>query len=198
MSYVLVGSPRVRPFRVLWMLEELGLDYELRPYLPRTDEVRALSAPGKVPLLLVGDEVITDSAAILNYLADKHGKFTHPAGSLERGRQDGWVFRILDELEAPLWSMVKHSFGLPEEIRSDVALEAARAEFNLAVQNFWKIASGPFLMGDKMTVPDFLLVQIGDWAERMEVDPLPVPYQGYMKRIKARPGFQRANKLRHG
>ncbi len=196
MSYVLVGSPKVRPFRVLWMLEELGLNYELRPFMPRSDDVIGLSKPGKVPLLLVDDDIITDSAAIMTYLSDKYSKFTYPAGSLERAQQDGWTFRILDELEAPLWSMVKHSFALPEDMRSPAALDAARSEFNWAVQNFWKIASGPFLMGDKLTVPDFLLVQIGDWAEKMDVDPLPTPYQGYIKRIKARPAFQKADKLR--
>lgn len=198
MTYVVIGSPKVRPFRVVWMLEELGLDYELRPFMPRTDEVKTLSAPGKVPLLLVGDEVISDSAAILTYLSDTYSKFTYPAGTLERGQQDAWTFRILDELESPLWSMVKHSFGLPDDLRSDAALQAARAEFNYAVANFWNIASGPFLMGDKLTVPDFLLVHIGDWAEQMGVDPLPVPYQGYLKRIKARPGYQRAAAIRAG
>lgn len=196
MNYTVIGRPRVRPFRVVWMLEELGLDYELRPAMPRTDEVRTLSAPGKVPLLLIDNGVITDSAAILTYLADKYDKFTYPAGSVLRAQQDGWTFRILDELEAPLWAVVKHSFGLPDEIRSDAALEAAKAEFNWAIKKFWDLASGSFLMGEKMTVPDFLLVQIGDWALQMDMDVLPVPYQEYMKPIMARPAFLRVDKLR--
>ena len=82
--YTVIGGVASRTFRVLWMLEELGADYEHRPASPHAEEVTAHSASGKIPVLLDGDAALTDSTAILTYLADKHGALTSPAGSLER------------------------------------------------------------------------------------------------------------------
>lgn len=81
--YKLIGPSKTRALRVVWMLEELGLDYEIDPAGPHSDAVRAVSSSGKVPALFVGDDVIIDSVAIRQYLADKHVKFTYPAGSIE-------------------------------------------------------------------------------------------------------------------
>lgn len=63
--YKLVGNRATRAFRALWLLEELGVPYEHVPAAPRSEEVRAVSPLGKVPVLVVGDDVIADSTAIL-------------------------------------------------------------------------------------------------------------------------------------
>ncbi|MEM1302522.1 MAG: glutathione S-transferase N-terminal domain-containing protein, partial [Pseudomonadota bacterium] len=76
MTYTVIGSARSRAFRVLWALEELGVPYEHLAEGPRSDKVFELNPLGKVPVLLDGDEAITDSNAILHYLADKHGGLT--------------------------------------------------------------------------------------------------------------------------
>ena len=60
--------------RVLWALEELGLEYIHHSAAPRSEQVRALNPLGKIPILVDGDAVLTDSTAILTYLADKHGR----------------------------------------------------------------------------------------------------------------------------
>ena len=89
--YKLIGTPKTRAIRVLWMLEELGAEYTLDPVAPRSDEARAYNPSGKVPMLQVGDDVIIDSVAICQYLADVHGKFTAQAGTIERALQDSWT-----------------------------------------------------------------------------------------------------------
>jgi len=67
-----------RSLRVLWMLEELGLDYELRRYPrdPKTllapPELRRVHPLGKSPVLQDGDLVLAESGAILDYLADRY------------------------------------------------------------------------------------------------------------------------------
>ena len=93
--YTLYGSPSSRAFRVLWMLEELELPFEFVPSKPRSDEVLALNPSGKIPVLRDGEAVLTDSTAILTYLADKHGKLTHPAGSVARAHQDALTHTVL-------------------------------------------------------------------------------------------------------
>ena len=49
--YKLIGSPKTRAIRVLWMLEELGADYEIDPATPHSETVFAINPSGKVPAL---------------------------------------------------------------------------------------------------------------------------------------------------
>jgi glutathione S-transferase len=58
--YTVIGGVASRTFRVLWMLEELGARYTHRPEPPRSENVRALNASGKIPVLQDGDAVLTD------------------------------------------------------------------------------------------------------------------------------------------
>lgn len=67
-----------RSLRILWMLEELGLDYELQQYardrrtLMAPPELRQVHALGKAPILQDGSRVLAESGAILDYLADQY------------------------------------------------------------------------------------------------------------------------------
>ena len=66
------GDLRIRAFRVVWMCEELGLSWELEETFPWTDKIYAVNPLGKVPVLIDGDVQVYESAAILNYLAEKY------------------------------------------------------------------------------------------------------------------------------
>ena len=125
--YKLIGSPKTRAIRVVWMLEELGLDYEIDPAGPHSDAVLSANPSGKVPALKVGDDVIIDSVAICQYLADKHNKLTYPAGGIQRAQQDSWTHYALDDVDSILWFNAKNTFVLPEELRSEKAREACRS-----------------------------------------------------------------------
>ncbi|ETX15413.1 glutathione S-transferase [Roseivivax halodurans JCM 10272] len=192
MSYTLIGSGRTRAFRALWMLEELGADYTHVPAAPRAAEVTQVSPLGKVPVLIDGDHVIPDSGAILHYLADRHGALTYPAGTPERARQDAWTFRILDELDALLWTAARHSFVLPEAERVPEIKDAVKHE---VARNFTRIAAeipGPFVMGETMTVADILLCHCGSWAVAAKVPDLPPAMRDWSKPLRDRPAFKRA------
>src|SRR6478752_7736066 len=69
-----------RSFRPLWMLEELGLPYELKmlPFPPRVfaKEYLGINPLGTIPLMLDGETRMTESAAIAQYLVTKHGPTT--------------------------------------------------------------------------------------------------------------------------
>ena len=105
--YEIIGFPRTRAMRVIWLLEELGEPYEIDPAMPQSDKVRSVNPSGKVPVLMEDDEPITDSVAICTYLADKHGRFTFPAGTLKRARQDSFTQFGVDVLEGALWTAAK-------------------------------------------------------------------------------------------
>ncbi|MBP0483740.1 glutathione S-transferase family protein [Sagittula salina] len=192
MDYRLYGSARSRTFRVLWMLEELGVPYDHRPSAPRSDDIRAVNPTGKVPVLGVEGGLIRDSSAILTFLADRHGRFTAPAGSVERGQQDALTFRVLDELEAPLWFATRHTFVMPDPDRIPDVKAGCRADFARAVEALFEEVEGPFLMGEEMTVPDFILGHCGGWAHLANF-PEPAPaFADYLDRLRERPAFQRA------
>jgi glutathione S-transferase len=192
-TYTVIGAPRSRAMRVLWMLEELGQPYAHVPAAPRSPEIRAVNPAGKIPALKVGDETLLDSVAIVQFLADRHAAFTAPAGTLARARQDGFTQFCVDEVEGPLWTAGKHSFVLPEALRVPQVKETARAEFAAAMATLERrLGDGPFVMGDQFTVPDLLLGHCAGWAVAAKFD-LPSGAVGaYFDRLRARPALKRA------
>lgn len=191
--YTVIGAVKSRTLRVLWMLEELGQPYEHRPEPPRSEAVRALNPLGKVPVLLDGEAALTDSTAILTYLADKHGGMTFPAGTLERARQDGLTQFVLDELDALLWTAARHSFILPEERRVPEVKDSLRWEFQSAETRLAGfLGDGPFLMGETMTIPDIIAVHCLGWAITARFPQSDPALRAYAERLRDRPAFQRA------
>lgn len=162
--YTVIGSAKTRAFRVIWMLEELGESYDLVAAAPRSPEALAYNPTGKVPALLEDGELLTDSIAIMQYLADKHGKLTAPAGTHARARQDAMLFWLIDEFDAVLWAAAKHSFVFPEDQRVPVIKDSLKAEFSRSSAALAERLDGPFLMGDEMSVPDILAVHCINWA----------------------------------
>ena len=82
-----------RSQRILWMLEELGLDYEIRHYkrepsMQAPAALRSVHPLGKSPVITDGDKTLAESGAILEYLSETYGtgRFTPAAGTAERQR----------------------------------------------------------------------------------------------------------------
>src|ERR1700684_4445817 len=135
---ILWGAGTSRTIRPHWALHELGLDFELRPILPRTGETQtpeftALSARQKIPLLQDNGLILTESAAIVTYLSDAYGQPDNtllPADVRERARCLEWCFFVISELDATsLYVMRRH--GDLRHIYGDAprANEAASAYF---------------------------------------------------------------------
>ncbi len=196
--YKLIGSPKTRAFRVLWMLEELGVRYEVDPASPQSDTMRAVNPSGKVPALLADGEVIIDSTAICQFLADRHGKFTFPAGSIQRGLQDSWTHFALDDVDSVLWFNAKNTFILPEELRSDKARDACRYEFDKSMKVLEeRLGDNTYVMGDDFTVPDFLLGHCAGWAVNGAGWTIaPKTVADYVERVRSRPACLKALEIR--
>lgn len=191
--YTVIGNVRSRALRVLWMLEELGVDYDHIPALPRSAEIYEVNPLGKVPALLVGDQVLTDSVAILTYLADKHGMLTFPAGTIERARQDAQTHLVLDQFDALLWTAARHSFVLPKERRLPEIKDSLRWEFEQGEQLLaGALGEGPYLMGGTMTIADILLAHCLNWAVLAKFPVTEASLVEFVARMSARPAFQRA------
>ena len=162
--YKVFGIPQSRAFRVLWMLEEIEIKYENIQLKPGSREIKKINKSGKVPVLLDGEEILTDSSAIISYLGDKHKKLCFPRGSIDRARQDAMVFRIIDEVDMMLWSAARHSFILPEDMRVNAIKPSLKWEFQKNIDRIMDEKEGKFLMGNKFMLPDIILAHCGRWA----------------------------------
>ena len=88
-----------RSQRVLWLLEELNLPYEVKHYardaktMLAPPELRAVHALGKSPVISDGDQVVAESGAIIDYLVERYGngRLIPPAGSPDRLRYRYWL-----------------------------------------------------------------------------------------------------------
>lgn len=190
--YEVIGNVQSRAFRVIWMLEELGLPYTHLDVKPHSAEARAANPSGKVPALRVDQHCLTDSSAILTYLADKHGAMTHPAGTIARAEQDALLHLVLDELDAVLWTAARHSFVLPEEQRVPDVKPSLNWEFQRNVQRLSERMQGPFLMGEVMTVPDIVATHCLNWAFAAKFPVEDAKLMAYAKAMRGRDAFKRA------
>jgi glutathione S-transferase len=194
-----IGSPRT--FRVHWVLAELGLDYETKPILTRSPEMksrefRARSEREKIPLYEDDDLVIGESAAIALHLADRHRdrvKLVPEAASLERVRHDELCFFIMTEMDALLYVLRRHE-GLPEIYgASEVACDAARDYFlrSLGEMERRLCDARSHLLGSEFSVADILLKSCLDWASFVGIE-IPEFFDDYSQRLAQRPAYATA------
>jgi glutathione S-transferase len=193
--YEVFGSTTRRAFRVLWALEELGEPYTLTYAKPRDPVVTAIYPAGKVPALRVDGKVITDSTAIMTYLADKHGALIAPAGTIERAEQDAITHAIIDEIDAVLWTGARHSFVLPEEHRVPAVKPSLKWEFDRNLHRLSDRITTPFAAGDTFTITDILLTHCLNWAVGAKFDHTCEKMDVYAKEMRARDAFKRVRAL---
>ena len=198
MTITVWGAGTGRTIRVHWALAELGIEYESRPIGPRTGETqapafRALSIKEKVPVLVDGDLVLTESAAIVTYLGDKHGRLTPTVGTIERARYNEWLSFILMELDAhTLYVMRKHGDLAYLYGEAPAAMDAARAGFDKQLR--WalpRFEAAEHLIGDQFTGVDILMTTCLDWAVAYGLT-LPQAADAYRGRHRERAAFAAA------
>ena len=183
-----------RSIRARWTLQELGVEFEavsvnLLTGEHRQPEFLAINPAGKVPVLVDGDMVLSESIAIAVHLAEKYPeKGLAPTDPCARAQLMRWLLFTTTELEQPLWRITRHTRLYPEDRRlpGDVAL--ARDEFAAMAKVLDRhMEEREFIVGDSVTVADFVLAYTLDWAQILFLlEDLP-RLEGYMMRMYARP-----------
>lgn len=194
------GCPNTRSTRVVWALEEAGAEYEyhkidLLAGAGRRPDYLALNLGGKVPTLVDGELVLTESAAICTYIGDRFpaSGLTPPAGSIERARYNQWCFFVMSELEQPLWTIAKHRFALPEKRRAPAVIETAVWEFAAAARVLATgLGSREFLAGERFTAADILAAHTLTWARAYDLALADPQLEAYADRLLVRPAWKRA------
>jgi glutathione S-transferase len=194
------GHPKSRSTRVVWTLEEAGADYDFEKVDLMKGEARKphyleMNPLGKVPTLVDGDLVLTESAAICTYVAERFpaANLIPPAGTHAHSRYLSLCFFVIGELEQPLWTMAKHQFVLPEKLRVAAAIETARKEFErpTAALSNW-LDGREYAVGDGFTVADVLIGHTLSWARSANVPLGHDVLETYVERILSRPALARA------
>ncbi len=183
-----------RSIRARWMLQELGVEFEpirvdLRAGDHRRPEFLKLNPAGKIPVLVDGDVVLTESVAIALYLAEKYpDKGFLPTELAPRAQVRRWLLFAATELEQPLWRISRNTFPYPEEQRQPTDVGIASREFKEMVAVVDEHLRGrEFLVGDGATVADFVMAYTLDWGDRNHLlDDFP-QLRAYMERMYARP-----------
>lgn len=193
MSVVLYHHPYSRAANVVWMLEEVGIPYELsfvdlRAGAQKSPEYLKLNPMGKVPTLVDGDVVLTEGAAIGVYLADRYamGRLAPAVDESARGTYLRFAFYAPSVVEPCCmakgagwtYKASQAGFGSYEEMLA--TLDGA-------------LAAGPWLLGERFTMTDVTLGATLRWMLRFQmIDPLP-SLTAYAARLGERPALVAAD-----
>ncbi|MDC0061412.1 glutathione S-transferase family protein [Pseudomonadota bacterium] len=189
-----------RAGRVVWLLEELGLEYEVNimPFTKeglKSPEHRSRHALGRVPVLEDGDISIFESGAIIDYVLERHknGGLKPSSDSSEFPFYLQWYHYCEGMVMPPMNQIVVQTILLPPDRRDETVLNQAKSLLtkSLAPVNE-NLADKDYLIGD-FSAADlmlghscFMASRLGCVSEEMQ------NIKDYVARINARPAFQKA------
>jgi glutathione S-transferase len=194
------GSARSRGVRTLWMVGELGLQYEHLDYLPRSPQTRtpeylALNPNARVPTIDDDGLVLSESMAINLYLAKKHGKL-YPADAKNEALTWQWCFWEVDRLDRQLTTYANNAFVLPEAQRNPAAAKTAWDEIVPAL-DVLEIAlkRSAWLAGSEFSVADLNVASAMVRALTFDLAKWPT-VNAWLHRCWDRPAAKRALAMR--
>ena len=189
-----------RAGRVVWLLEELGLEYEVNimPFTKeglKSAEHRSRHALGRVPVLEDGDISIFESVAIIDYVLERHknGGLKPSSDSSEFPFYLQWYHYCEGMVMPPMNQIVVQTILLPPDRRDETVLNQAK---NLLTKSLAPVnenlADKDYLIGD-FSAADLMLGHSCFMANRMGcVSEEMQNIKDYVARINARPAFQKA------
>jgi glutathione S-transferase len=189
-----------RGFRVVWLLEEMGLPYRLRPVdllagVENDAEFLAINPSGFIPALRDGDVTMVESIAIMEYLIARHG----PTPLAPRPDDPAFAayqqFLHLGEagLAASIYFVVVSRNLAPAAERDNwgarKALEVFESRRALVTR---RLARSPYLAGDRFTAADISVTYALEFAQRTGAAALGEAEQAYVARTSGREAYKRA------
>jgi glutathione S-transferase len=197
-NMMLYTHPHSRGVSVSWMLAECDQAHDITPLQFHTDmksaEYLALNPAGKVPTLVHNGVVVTETAAILAYLADLHPE-KNLAPALDnplRGEYYKWLFVISNQFE-PAAADVMNNIVVTDEMRFALGYP----ELSVIEQQVTHVLScQPYLLGEDFSVADMLLAALLNWCGHYKkIITLNETLQAYLQKIISRPAFMEAMKI---
>jgi len=193
-------APNSRAGRIVWLLEELGLDYEVNrmdfhPKDLKSDEHRRRHPLGRVPVLDDGEVSIYESGAIVEYVMARHGDggLKPAVDTPEFPEYLQWFHYCEGMVMPPMNTIVVHTVLLPPDRRDETVLGQAQKLLGRAVAPVDAALEGrEYLVGD-FSAADVMLGHSLFMANRLgQVSDDLANLKAYVGRVESRPGFQKA------
>lgn len=198
------GGATARTIRAHWMCHELSLDYEpkligSRTGETQTDTFRSMNPKEKIPVLVDGDLVLSESAAIVTYLGDTYGRdsgLVPKPYSRERALYNQWSSFVQMELDAhTLYVMRRHRDLAHLYGEAPAAIEAAIEGFTKQVSVATQaLQDSDHLIGSTFTAADLMMTTVLTWATAYGIE-LDHRLLAYSELHTSRSAFQAAAKL---
>ena len=193
-------APNSRAGRIVWLLEELGLDYELNkmafhPKDLKSDEHRARHPLGRVPVLDDGDVSIFESGAIVEYVMARYGDggLKPAVDAPEFPEYLQWFHYCEGMVMPPINTIMVHSVILPPERRDETVLAQAQRLLARAVEPVDAALEGREYLVGPFTAAAIMLGHSIFMANRLgQVSDEMKNIKAYVGRIESRPAFQKA------
>lgn len=201
-----------RSQRILWLLEELGVEYQIKRYErdPKTmlapPELRAVHPLGKSPVITDGDLTIAESGAIIDYLANRYGAaLLPPADTPERLRCNYWLHYAEGSAMPPL--LLKLVFDKVESspmpffvkpIARGIAQKVKKALINPQLQLHLdylesELGKSTWFAGETFSAADIQMsFPLEAATSRGGLDASRPHLKAFLERIHARPAYRRA------
>lgn len=193
----LYTNPMSRGRVVRWMLEEVAVEYEMVIKHFGNDIKSAdyldINPMGKVPALVHGDVVVTETAAICAYLADQFPEknLAPPPNSLQRGSYYRWLFFTAAPFEMAT-SAIIYDWQIDDTMASVLGCGKVTDVLNVLEQ---ALNRQEYVCGNQFTAADLLLSSMLGWEiSQKHVQPLPV-FMQYVKRCQNREAHQRSDEM---
>ncbi|MDE0333937.1 MAG: glutathione S-transferase family protein [Defluviicoccus sp.] len=193
-------APNTRAVRTVWLLNELGLDYELERFTlgekaMRAPEYLAVNPNGRVPTLDDGEVRMSESTAIAQYLVARYGD-----GSLARSPDSPefpaylqWLHYAEGMIMPPINAYVVETILLPPERRSETHADRALRLLNRTLGPVEARLEGRDYLLDSFSAADTITGHACIMSEKFGVDFADKPnLKAYNERLLARPALQTA------
>jgi glutathione S-transferase len=189
-----------RGFRVVWLLEEMGLPYRLRPVdmlagVENDPEFLAINPAGFIPALQDGDTIMVESIAIMEYLMARYGPTPMAPDPRDLAFPAYQQFLHLGEagMAAPLFITVVSQFLAPEAERDNwggrKGLSVFESRLGIVTR---QLARAPYMAGEAFTAADISVTYALEFAQRTIGFKLGEAEKAYLARTTGRDAYQRA------
>ncbi len=193
-------APNTRAVRTAWLLNELGIDFEIERYqlgdkAMRSPEFTAVNPNNRVPVLEDGNVRISESTAIAQYLVARYGdgRLAPEVTSARFPTYLQWLHYAEGMIMGPMGNYVVETVLLPPERRSE---EHARRALKMIARVLLAVdaqLNGRDYLVDDFTAADTITGHACMMSERLGVDMTPLPHvAAYIERLKARPALKQA------
>ena len=192
-------SPSTAALVVHWLLIDLDVPHTLHKLDLDAGEHKqpaylAINPAGMVPALVVDGQPLCEAAAIVLHLADAHpARGLAPApGTLARAAYYQWMLFLANTLQPAF-----RAWFYPTEPAGEANVEAAKVQARARIEGAFAqldnhlAAHGPYLLGDKVSAPDFMLIMLMRWSRDMPKTADAWPALARLAvAMKARPSFK--------